>query len=340
MTHQEDFPTMKIDPSNLKEFVKRFAVAPGSKIDLKKDFDPDDTAGYEKPENASAFLDEGVEFLADYQERLYAENARSLLVVLQALDAAGKDSTIEHVMSGVNPMGCQVYSFKAPTPDELDHDYLWRVVKVLPARGNIGIFNRSHYEEVLVVRVHPQFLKGQRLPPRTLGEGLWKQRFEEINNFEKYLVDNGTDIVKIYLNVSKDEQCRRQLARIDTPEKNWKFNVGDIEERKYWDDYLAAYEAVFEHTSTPWAPWYVVPADPKWFARIAVAGIIANKLIEMDPQFPAVDEKGKQAMLACRETLAGECGADQAAASAAGKPAVKDAVKPDTKKSKKKTKKK
>ena len=234
---------MKIDPTNIKEFVKRFAVAPGSKIDLKKDFDPGDTAGYEKPENAAAFLDEGVEFLADYQEKLYAENSRALLVVLQALDAAGKDSTIEHVMSGINPMGCQVTSFKAPSVDELDHGYLWRVSSALPARGNIGIFNRSHYEEVLVVRVHPQFLKGQRLPPRTLGEGLWKQRFAEINNFEKYLVDNGTDIVKIYLNVSKDEQCRRQLARIDTPEKNWKFNAGDIEERKYWDDYLAAYEA-------------------------------------------------------------------------------------------------
>jgi PPK2 family polyphosphate:nucleotide phosphotransferase len=334
-THQEDFTTMKIDPSNLKEFVKRFAVAPGSKIDLKKDFDPGDTAGYEKPENASAFLDEGVAFLADYQEKLYAENARSLLVVLQALDAAGKDSTIDHVMSGVNPQGCQVYSFKAPTPEELDHDFLWRAVKALPARGNIGIFNRSHYEEVLVVRVHPQFLTGQRLPPRTLGEGLWKQRFEEINNFEKYLVDNGTDIVKIYLNVSKDEQCRRQMARIDTPEKNWKFNAGDIEERKYWDDYLAAYEAVFEHTSTPWAPWYVVPADQKWFARIAVAGIIARKLIEMDPQFPTVDEKGKQAMLTCRETLTGECGDG-----APQKPATAAPAKSDAKKDKKKSKKK
>jgi PPK2 family polyphosphate:nucleotide phosphotransferase len=331
---------MKIDPVNLMEFVKRFAVAPGSKIDLKKDFDPGDTAGYEKPENAADFLAEGVEFLAHYQERLYAENARSLLVVLQALDAAGKDSTIEHVMSGVNPQGCQVYSFKAPTPDELDHDFLWRAVKALPARGNIGIFNRSHYEEVLVVRVHPQFLTGQRLPPRTLGEGLWKQRFEEINNFEKYLVDNGTDIVKIYLNVSKDEQCRRQLARIDTPEKNWKFNAGDIEERKYWDDYLAAYEQVFENTSTPWAPWYVVPADPKWFARIAVAGIIANKLIEMDPQFPAVDEKAEQAMLTCRETLVGECGDTEAAATAPEKPTAEKAAKPAGKKDKKKSKKK
>jgi PPK2 family polyphosphate:nucleotide phosphotransferase len=331
---------MKIDPSHLKEFVKRFAVAPGSKINLKTDFDPGDTAGYEKPENAAAFLDEGVEFLANYQEKLYAENARALLVVLQALDAAGKDSTIEHVMSGVNPQGCQVTSFKTPSAEELDHDFLWRAVKALPARGNIGIFNRSHYEEVLVVRVHPQFLTGQRLPPRTLGEGLWKQRFEEINNFEKHLVDNGTDIVKIYLNVSKEEQCRRQLARIDTPEKNWKFNPGDIEERKYWDDYLAAYEAVFEHTSTPWAPWYVVPADPKWFARIAVAGIIANKLIEMDPQFPTVDEKGKQAMLTCRESLAGECGDDKTTASAPEKSASSAPVKHDAKKDKKKSKKK
>ena len=331
---------MKIDPANIKEFVKRFAVAPGSKINLKKDFNPDDTAGYEKPENAAAFLDEGVEFLANYQEKLYAENARSLLVVLQALDAAGKDSTIEHVMSGINPMGCQVTSFKAPSVAELDHDYLWRVVQALPARGNIGIFNRSHYEEVLVVRVHPQFLNGQRLPARTLGESLWKQRFAEINNFEKYLTDNGTDIVKIYLNVSKDEQCQRQLARIDTPEKNWKFNAGDIEERKYWDDYIAAYQDVFEHTSTPWAPWYVVPADPKWFARIAVAGIIANKLIEMDPQFPAVDEKSKQAMLACRATLVAECGDGAPAAKSPEKPSAPEPAKPGSKKNKKKSKKK
>jgi PPK2 family polyphosphate:nucleotide phosphotransferase len=338
---------MKINPANLKEFAGRFALAPGARINLKKDFDPNDTAGYEKPENAAAFLEGGVELLAQYQEKLYAENSRSLLVVLQALDAAGKDSTIDHVMSGVNPQGCQVSSFKVPTPEELDHDFLWRAVKALPARGNIGIFNRSYYEEVLVVRVHPQFLAGQRLPPHTLGEGLWAQRFEEINNFEKYLTDNGTDIVKIYLNVSKDEQCRRQMARIDTPEKNWKFNPGDIEERKYWDDYLAAYGAVFEHTSTPWAPWYIVPADPKWFARIAVAGIIAHRLIEMDPQYPVVDEKGKQAMLACRETLSGECGDGAPAASAPERPAPAAAVMPDdtpvkprSKKDKKKSKKK
>ena len=180
----------------------------------------------------------------------------------------------------------------------------------LPARGNIAIFNRSYYEEVLVVRVHPQFLDAQRLPKRTLGKGLWQQRFKEINNFEGFLVDNGFEVIKIFLNVSKEEQCKRQLARIDTPEKNWKFNAGDIEERKYWDDYLAAYEDVLSRTSTGTAPWYVVPADAKWFARIVVAAIIANKLVQMDPQFPSVSEEGRQAMLACREGLAAECGGE------------------------------
>jgi PPK2 family polyphosphate:nucleotide phosphotransferase len=304
---------MKIKPSELKEFAGRYAVKAGVKVDLKKDFDPGDTAGYEKPENAAELLEDGVEFLASYQEKLYAENARGLLVVLQALDAAGKDSTIEHVMSGLNPTACQVYNFKTPTTEELDHDYMWRAWKVLPARGNIAIFNRSYYEEVLVVRVHPQFLGAQRLPQSTLGKGLWQQRFKEINNFEKFLVDNGFEVIKIFLNVSKEEQCKRQLARIDTPEKNWKFSAGDIEERKYWDDYIAAYEDVLTRTSTGYAPWYVVPADAKWFARIVVAAIIANKLVQMDPQFPTVSEEAKQAMYACRESLAGECGGEAAA---------------------------
>jgi PPK2 family polyphosphate:nucleotide phosphotransferase len=303
---------MNIKPSELKEFVERFSVHPGVKIDLNKDFDPGDTAGYEKPENAAELLRDGVEFLASYQEKLYAENARGLLVVLQALDAAGKDSTIEHVMSGLNPTACQVNNFKAPSAEELDHDYLWRAWKVLPARGNIAIFNRSYYEEVLVVRVHPQFLTSQRLPKRTLGKDLWLQRFKEINNFEKFLVDNGFELIKIFLNVSKEEQCKRQLARIDTPEKNWKFNAGDIEERKYWDDYIAAYEDVFTRTSTVYAPWYVVPADAKWFARIVVAALIANKLVQMDPQFPTVSEEDKQAMLACRAGLVAECCGDAA----------------------------
>jgi PPK2 family polyphosphate:nucleotide phosphotransferase len=301
---------MHLQPSDFKRFARRFLVEPGSKVNIAKDFDPRDTHGYDKPENADEILQDGVEMLAEYQEKLTAENARALLVVLQALDAAGKDSTIKHVMSGVNPAGCQVTSFKAPSSEELEHDYLWRCVKALPARGNIGIFNRSHYEEVLVVRVHPNFLDAQRLPPRVLGEGLWPQRFRQINDFERHLAENGTEIVKIYLNVSKEKQLERQLERIDTPEKNWKFNPGDIKERKHWDAYLAAYEEVFEHTSTAWAPWYVVPADRKWFARIAVAAIIAQKLMEMNPQFPTVGEAQRQEMLACREVLLAEAEPD------------------------------
>ncbi len=301
---------MRLQPSDFKKFARRFLIEPGSQVKIAKDFDPGDTCGYDKPENAKEILQDGVELLAEYQEKLYAENSRALLVVLQALDAAGKDSTIEHVMSGVNPTGCQVTSFKAPSAQELEHDYLWRCVTALPARGNIGIFNRSHYEEVLVVRVHPQFLNAQRLPPASLGEGLWAQRFRQINDFERHLMENGTEIVKIYLHISKEEQRQRQLKRIDRPEKNWKFNPDDIEERRYWDDYLAAYEEVFEHTSTRWAPWYVVPGDHKWFARIAVAAIIAQKLIEMDPQFPTLDEAQRQEMLACRAVLLAEADAD------------------------------
>ena len=297
---------MHLTPHALKDFARRFAVAPGAKVHMH-DFDPGDTAGFDKPENAGEILAAGVELLADYQDKLYAENARGLLVVLQALDAAGKDSTIKHVMGGLNPAGCQVTSFKAPSPEELDHDYLWRCVRALPGRGVIGLFNRSYYEEVLVVRVHPAFLDAQRLPPRTLGDGLWPQRFREINHFERYLVDNGTEVVKIYLNVSKDEQCRQQLERIDTPAKHWKFNPRDLEERKFWDDYMAAYAEVFTHTSTEWAPWHVVPGDKRWFARIAVAAIIAEKLMEMDPQYPTVSESAREAMTAGRAALVSEC---------------------------------
>ena len=301
---------MHLQPSDFKKFARYFLVEPGSKVNIAHDFDPRDTHGYDKPENASEILQDGVELLAEYQEKLYAENSCALLVVLQALDAAGKDSTIKHVMSGVNPAGCQVASFKAPSVEELDHDYLWRCVKALPARGNIGIFNRSHYEEVLVVRVHPKFLDAQRLPPPVLGEGLWPQRFRQINDFERYLVENGTEIVKIYLNVSKEKQLERQLERIDKPDKNWKFDPRDVEERQHWDAYLAAYEEVFEHTSTAWAPWYVVPADRKWFTRIAVAAIIAQKLLEMDPQYPTVSEAQRDMMLACRAALLAEQGVD------------------------------
>jgi PPK2 family polyphosphate:nucleotide phosphotransferase len=292
---------------HLMKFTKHFLVEPGRHVHLAKDFDPRFSAGLDKQSiNEEGLLQEGIELLASYQEKLYAENRQALLIIIQALDAAGKDSAIKHVMSGINPTGVQVTSFKAPSVEELDHDYLWRVVRALPDRGMIGIFNRSHYEEVLVVRVHPAFLDGQRLPPATLGKGLWKQRFEEINNFERYLVNQGTQIVKIFLNVSKEKQLQRQLERIDRPEKNWKFNAGDIEERGYWDQYLEAFEDVFNHTSTEWAPWHVVPADRKWFTRLAVAGIIAGKLVEMDPQFPIVSDEARQEMLAARAQLMGE----------------------------------
>lgn len=293
---------------NLAKFVRHFRVEPGAKIDLRKDFDPGDTAGYNKPENADELLQQSTALLAEYQEKLYAENSRALLVILQALDAAGKDSTLKHVMSGVNPVGCQVYSFKAPSSEELDHDYLWRSSKSLPERGRIGLFNRSYYEEVLVVRVHPAFLTAQRLPPASLGDGLWAQRFEQINNFERYLVQNGTEIVKIYLNVSKEEQRLRQLERIDEAEKHWKFNPGDIDERQHWGEYLDAYEDVFNHTSSEWAPWYVVPADKKWFTRLVVSAIIGQKLSEMDPQFPSVSDEAREAMLAARAALIAEGG--------------------------------
>ncbi len=294
---------------DLDKLVDQMRVKPGKKIDLEKDFDPGWTGGYKKKSvDADEMLEEGVAQLAKYQERLYAENRQSLLVVIQALDAAGKDSALAHVLTGLNPTGFQVFSFKAPNAEELDHDYLWRIVKALPERGRIGIFNRSHYEEVLAVRVHPSFLGPQRLPPHTLGDGLWKQRFEEINNFEKYLVQQGTQVVKIFLHVSKEEQRLQQLERIDTPEKNWKFNPGDIEERKYWKEYMKAFEDVFNHTSTEWAPWYVVPGDKRWFARPAIAAIIARKLAKMDPQFPTISEDDRQKMLASREVLIAEGG--------------------------------
>jgi PPK2 family polyphosphate:nucleotide phosphotransferase len=299
---------------DLDKFAKQFRVAPGSKIKLTKNYDPDDTSGYEKRSiDEDELLAQGIAVLADYQEKLYAENSRALLIIFQALDAAGKDSAIAHVMTGINPTGVQVTSFKAPSTQELEHDFLWRAVKALPERGRLGIFNRSYYEEVLVVRVHPSFLAPQRLPPGTLGDGFWRQRFEAINHFEKYLVQQGTEILKIFLNVSKEEQRQRQLERIDRPEKNWKFSPGDIEERKYWDKYMEAFEDMFEHTSTEWAPWYIVPGDKKWFTRLAVAGIIGQKLVDMDPKFPTMNEQAQAAMVDARKKLMGE---DQASAPA------------------------
>ena len=219
-----------------------------------------------------------MQLLAQEQDKLYAQDNYAVLMILQAMDAAGKDGTIKHVMSGVNPQGVNVYSFKAPAGEEMDHDYLWRNFIALPRRGHIGIFNRSYYEEVLVVRVHPEFLAGQKLPPHLKTEKIWKQRFEQINYFEKYLVENGIVVLKIFLNVSKEEQGKRFQDRATQPEKNWKFSAADMKERERWDDYMDAFEDVFNHTSTEWAPWYIVPADNKWFTRLAVAAVLYHTM--------------------------------------------------------------
>ncbi len=285
---------------------KSMLVKPGSPVKLKN-FDPSFTGDLKK-KAAKDLLQQGVEELARYQDILYAQNTYALLLIFQAMDAAGKDSTIKHVMSGINPQGCQVYSFKQPSTEELDHDYLWRSFKALPERGNIGIFNRSYYEEVLVVRVHPELLDRQQLPPSTKGKDLWKQRFEEINNFEKYLVSNGILVMKFFLNVSKEEQKQRFLERIDRPEKNWKFSVADVNERGYWEDYMAAYEDLFTHTSTAWAPWHIIPADNKWFTRLAVANLIYQKLKSLNLAYPVLEENHLERLHEAREILESEAG--------------------------------
>ena len=252
-------------------------VRPSSKVRLKS-IDTDSTGSYESKEMAKKHLQKGVEELRKMQELLYAQDQQALLLVFQAMDGAGKDSTIEHVMSGVNPQGCQVFSFKSPSSEELDHDFLWRTAKCLPERGRIGIFNRSYYEETLVVRVHPEYLEKQRLPRDLATDRIWDHRFEDIRNWEKYLTRNGTVIRKFYLHVSKDEQKRRFLARLEEPEKNWKFQAGDVKERALWDDYQRAYEDMLGATSTAYAPWHIIPADHKWFARLAVADIVIDTL--------------------------------------------------------------
>ncbi|RXF69856.1 polyphosphate kinase 2 family protein [Hansschlegelia zhihuaiae] len=282
------------------------AVQPGKPVSLKKDFDPDFTGGYDDKAGALAQVAANVERLSAMQEILYAQDVYSLLIIFQAMDAAGKDGAIRHVMSGVNPQGCQVTSFKAPSADDLDHCYLGRAQKALPGRGMIGIFNRSYYEEVLVVRVHPELLKKQKLPPKSLDKDIWKRRFKEINDFEKYLRQNGTIVVKFFLNVSKKEQKRRFLSRIDEPEKNWKFSVADAEERRYWDDYQKAFEDMLENTSTEWAPWFVIPADNKWFARLAISEAISAVLERLDLKMPVVGDDRKKELSRIREALCAE----------------------------------
>jgi len=283
-----------------------FIVRPGAKISLQKDYDPAYKDDYQDKAEAARKLQADVERLAEYQNILYAQNTYALLIIFQAMDAAGKDSTIKHVMSGVNPQGCQVYSFKQPSAEELDHDYLWRSMKALPERGRVGIFNRSYYEETLVVRVHPELLKKQQLPHIPEDNRIWQQRFEEINNFEKYLVNNGIIILKFFLNVSKSEQKKRFLARIETPEKNWKFSASDAIERAFWDDYMQAYEDIFNHTSTESAPWYIIPADRKWFTRLVVADIICSKLKELNLKYPAVTEEHQRQLLKAKQLLENE----------------------------------
>ncbi|WP_037322344.1 polyphosphate kinase 2 family protein [Amycolatopsis thermoflava] len=290
----------------IAKFIEPFRVEPGSKVKLDRDFDPAFKAGVTKKREGRELLRTGVELLAEYQRRLAAQGTHGVLLCLQALDAGGKDGTIRHVMSGVNPQGVAVSSFKVPSAAELGHDYLWRYACRLPARGEIGIFNRSHYEEVLVVRVHPEHLDRQRLLARSLGKDLWARRYREINDWERYLSDNGFAVVKLFLNLSWSEQRARFLKRIDVPERNWKFSAADIRERAYWTDYQHAFSEMLSATSTTWAPWYVVPADRKWFARLCAGAVLAHTLIELDPRYPRVSSEARDQLRDARAKLVAE----------------------------------
>ena len=286
----------------LGRLAKPYRVEVGKHFRLRS-FDPGDTGKMKSKEHAAAELQRGIDQLGDHQDRLYAQHQWALLLIFQAMDAAGKDSTIKHVMSGVNPAGCEVYSFKAPSGLESNHDYLWRTTLRLPECGRIGIFNRSYYEEVLVVRVHDALLKERKIPPSLIHNKIWEQRFEDICAFERYLSHNGVVIRKFFLNVSKAEQSKRFLARLEEPEKHWKFSAADINEREYWNDYMAAYEDMIRHTATPWAPWYVVPADHKWFTRLVVAAAIVDTLEGLDLSYPEVDPQKQRELEETRRFL-------------------------------------
>jgi PPK2 family polyphosphate:nucleotide phosphotransferase len=279
-----------------------FLVQPGKKIKLD-DFDPSHTGDFKNKQDAQSVLEEDMQRLGQYQDVLYAQDQYALLIVLQAMDAAGKDGVIKHVMSGVNPQGCEVFNFKAPSGEELNHDYLWRCMKALPERGRIGIFNRSYYEEVLVVRVHPNLLDSQKLPSEVREKNLWQNRFEDISHFEQYLDRNGIVVLKFFLNVSRKEQKARFLERINTPEKNWKFSFADTQEREHWDKYMVAYEDMFNHTSTARAPWYIIPADHKWFTRVAVADIIVSKLRSLNLRYPEMSKERKRDLEKAKQML-------------------------------------
>ena len=287
------------------DIIKRYRITDGHKFRLA-DINPGDTAGLDIDKNdAKELLEKGAKRLGDLQERLYAEHRWAILVILQGLDTAGKDGVIEHVMAGVNPQGCEVHPFKAPSHLELDHDFLWRANLVLPRRGHIGIFNRSYYEEVLVVRVHPNLLENQSLPPSLITKKIWQERYEDINAFELHLARSGTVPLKFFLHLSRGEQKKRLLARIDDPNKQWKFNAGDLEERKLWDPYIEAYEAMIRATATEVAPWYVVPADHKWFTRLVIAAAIVERMEAIDPKFPKLGDEAVKELQAARASLCG-----------------------------------
>ena len=286
------------------KLVKPYRVEDGKKFRLK-DFDPGDTGDLDS-KHAQELLERGVTEMAELQDKLYAQDRWSVLVIFQAMDAAGKDSAIKHVMSGVNPQGCQVYSFKVPSEEELNHDFLWRTMRRLPERGHIGIFNRSYYEEVLVVRVHREAFEHERIPKSLVTKNIWEERFEDINGFEKYLTQNGIVVRKFFLNLSKKEQKKRFLKRLDEPQKNWKFSASDVRERQFWDDYMKAYEEMITHTSSKHAPWYVVPADNKWFTRVVVAAAIVDALQELKLAYPKVDAQGRKELAAARKLLQGK----------------------------------
>ena len=290
----------------LATFIEPLRVKPGAQVTLATDFDPGFKGTFVKKKDGTKLLRRGVGILAEYQARLAAQDTYGVLVVLQSLDAGGKDGTIRHVMSGVNPQGVTVHSFKVPSAEDLAHDYLWHYVKYLPGRGEIGIFNRSHYEEVLVVRVHPENLDRQRLPPRSKRPGVWERRYREINDWEHYLADNGFVIVKLFLNLSKEEQRIRFLKRLDLADKNWKFSASDIRERAFWDDYQKAFSEMLSNTSTAWAPWYVIPADHKWFARICASAILGDALMSIDPQYPTVGAEARRGLEEARAELEAE----------------------------------
>ena len=285
---------------------QKFRVAAKKVISLK-DYDPGSRDGFKNKKSAKAQLREDIGLMSELQYRLYAENRQALLIIFQAMDAAGKDSAIRHVLSGINPQGCEVHSFKHPSTLELEHDYLWRHYSRLPDRGRIGIFNRSHYENVLITKVHPEFLLAENLPGihsvKDVSEKFWKNRYRQINNFERTISENGTTIIKFFLHLSKKEQKKRFLERIDNPEKNWKFSAADIEERTYWDDYRQAYETAISKTSTAYAPWYIIPADHKWFSRMAIGNIIVETLKRMDIRMPVVSEKEKVLLQQAKEKL-------------------------------------